>query len=780
MIDSDTAVLTTIIFAVVCLIYSIVMAFVKKFFGNVAEDYKKLKTGQVGGTFSDREALLVIQTLGADQRALSFQDSCKRLLKESLFLFTYQSISMLIVATIFCLTFLIWFSLDSQYLWLFLPFLVGLLITSLCTFLVILLTSQSRARVLFTAQDDKEVTFSEGYIINNSITTGILSIFILTLLLVIPKFEKWYFEDFDQKKYQQNFYFNSLSFSLGVCLASLFYRDLGGNLSKGISIGSTQIDEQLKDIGTPDAASAHNNLKYGEIIGNYFSHNVTSTLDLMSLISTLIVATNILSTGKDDTDNTTFNLLVYLMSLNVLITFVVSWLSKLASDKFQLQPTSSFIAKQIRIQYIVINIISFILLFFLPSELVPTKISIGKDGTKNPSFFDSDISEGDLIWCLQIGQVISFLIILFYEVWTSYGFSLVRRVSKQFRTTSFSYGVAYAESQSNVAACIIIFILAATVYFAYYFGGVFGLNWITIGILQSAPLLLGVCFFSLATSDSVTTAGLNGLEHFCTRLRLINWATNNFSSLIQLLNIAGNFFANLLIIASIVQITKAQATAIFNGGILVGFLIGCSMILLISYVNTLGIQHLASKMVDESNNFKIKISQSHFENLNKLILSSFTPSFYTVLLNLIIVVSYILFTAMILGTSATIGFTIGLTLFGLIFSLRQLIVGYSLKNAQNYIDQSNLIGENEFKQSTTSSKDSGYIAQALYQIPGTGLYNYINLALMVFILGAQVFQNYGYFDSYMAKNSSELSGSTTSWYLDSSDSSADAKAKKLF
>jgi len=41
----------------------------------------------------------------------------------------------------------------------------------------------------------------------------------------------------------------------------------------------------------------------------------------------------------------------------------------------------------------------------------------------------------------------------------------------------------------------------------------------------------------------------------------------------------------------------------------------------------------------------------------------------------------VLFTSLLLGTAAVVGLALGLTIFGAAFSLNQLIVGTSLKNA---------------------------------------------------------------------------------------------------
>lgn len=66
------------------------------------------------------------------------------------------------------------------------PFIIGVVATALNTLLVLVLTTKSRPRVLFAAQEEKEITFFEGFIINTSIVSGVLSVFILTVLFVIP------------------------------------------------------------------------------------------------------------------------------------------------------------------------------------------------------------------------------------------------------------------------------------------------------------------------------------------------------------------------------------------------------------------------------------------------------------------------------------------------------------------------------------------------------------------------------------------------------------------
>lgn len=72
-------------------------------------------------------------------------------------------------------------------------------------------------------------------------------------------------------------------------------------------------------------------------------------------------------------------------------------------------------------------------------------------------------------------------------------------------------------------------------------------------------------------------------------------------------------------------------------------------------------------------------------------------------------------------------------------------------------------GKGEFNH---ASKESGFFAQALHSIPGTGLQNYIHFALLLLTIGAKVFKDYGYLDSFLEKSSSDVSGSTVNWYLD--------------
>lgn len=134
----------------------------------------------------------------------------------------------------------------------------------------------------------------------------------------------------------------------------------------------------------------------------------------------------------------------------------------------------------------------------------------------------------------------------------------MKEISEKFQGESVGSGIVSAESKGNVGAGIIVFLLGISLFLSYYFGGVFGLNWITIGMIQTSPMLLGLCFFGVSASDAVTLAQLNGLDHLCNRLRLINWATCNFSGFVQLISIAGGFFVNLLCVAAVLVLSEAQ------------------------------------------------------------------------------------------------------------------------------------------------------------------------------------------------------------------------------
>lgn len=77
-----------------------------------------------------------------------------------------------------------------------------------------------------------------------------------------------------------------------------------------------------------------------------------------------------------------------------------------------------------------------------------------------------------------------------------------------------------------------------------------------------------------------------------------------------------------------------------------------------------------------------------------------------------------------------------------------------------------LISGETVKGINNQSRDCGSLAHAQYSIPGTALLNYTNLTLLLLALGAKVFKNYGYLDSYMQKSSSDITGATVNWYLD--------------
>lgn len=47
-----------------------------------------------------------------------------------------------------------------------------------------------------------------------------------------------YFDSFAEKDNAKNFLYNTLAFTVGMSLASIFYRDLGSTFSKGVTIGS--------------------------------------------------------------------------------------------------------------------------------------------------------------------------------------------------------------------------------------------------------------------------------------------------------------------------------------------------------------------------------------------------------------------------------------------------------------------------------------------------------------------------------------------------------------
>lgn len=88
----------------------------QKVFAPVDEEYKKLRTGNtLGSNNSDKEAFLAMVVIGADQRALSFKEQCDRIMKESVILYTYQSISLVVAVVLFSLTFIVTIKISFFY-----------------------------------------------------------------------------------------------------------------------------------------------------------------------------------------------------------------------------------------------------------------------------------------------------------------------------------------------------------------------------------------------------------------------------------------------------------------------------------------------------------------------------------------------------------------------------------------------------------------------------------------------------------------------------------------
>jgi len=81
-----------------------------------------------------------------------------------------------------------------------------------------------------------------------------------------------------------------------MLLVKINKEDLSNNLSMFVSsLFWVKFQDNKLNNNTSSGVTANSNLKYSFMIGDSFSSNVTSTLDLQCLISTLIVTTMLLS-----------------------------------------------------------------------------------------------------------------------------------------------------------------------------------------------------------------------------------------------------------------------------------------------------------------------------------------------------------------------------------------------------------------------------------------------------------------------------------------------------
>ncbi|EGR28655.1 proton-pumping vacuolar pyrophosphatase, putative [Ichthyophthirius multifiliis] len=560
----------------------------------------------------------------------------------------------------------------------------------------------------------------------NIIACGSITLIMVALLFTIPLYEVVYFQALDSKTNQVNFFFNTLAFAIGVSITSLFYREIGGNIGKGILLGNTFFEEELKDDNSPYSQTLRQSVSKASIIGQQYSHNLTFILDFQNLLVTIVSCTILLSGEKDEFHKTTLYLILFILSFNILLSTGISWIVKLIKIK---RLTSVYIATQMRLQFIIINVISIIFIYFIAFVIFPKEVTLG-DG-KGTSFFDSKISKGDVIYCIIQGQFFSFMIILVVELFTSHGHQLTRKISSMVQQYSQGHAFVTAQSQGNFALVILLGLLGISAYEAFFLGGFYGLACVCLGYMQSAAVLLSMGLTSAINNDAYLLAVMNQMEaQIRDRLYLIRWASENFTPFIQSINISAGFLGNLVCIGCIVQLSSSQGNLIYEGTGLLGFILGVGLIYLIKFFNCKCVRDVSIDMV---------------QYIYYLIIGFFLHKYYNI--NYIKqCLAFMIVTGVLLGKLAIVGFALGMVFISTIDSLNGLIVGTSLKNAKIYINH----------------QEASILAE--YQIPSTGLNNYVNFCLLFLAIGAKVFSESGYFNKESVAKGEEATGKFTDWF----------------